>query len=172
MQSLLKTFLLLISTVAVSSISGNTSKERVLKFHNTHNGETLQVVYFRQNQYDSEAMTDLRIFLADWRNSKQHDINPKLMDILWQLQLVTGATGAWEVISGYRSPETNEMLRKKSSGVAKNSQHLLGNAIDVRHGEIDMEVLRDSAKTLKLGGVGYYASSKFVHVDTGRVRYW
>ena len=80
--------------------------------------------------------------------------------------------GTWEVISAYRSPETNEKLRKKSSGVAKNSQHLLGNAIDVRLRGVDLESLRDSAKDLKLGGVGYYSGSNFVHVDTGRVRYW
>jgi len=172
MKSLLNTSLLLIGMVAVGSISGNTGEERVLNFFHTHTGETLQVVYFRQNDYDAQALADLRVFLADWRDGQQHDINPELMDILWQLQLVNGTSDTWEVISAYRSPETNAMLRKRSSGVARNSQHLLGNAIDVRNQGIELEVLHDSARTLKLGGVGYYASSKFVHVDTGRVRYW
>ena len=94
------------------------------------------------------------------------------MDILWQLQQVNGSANTWEVISAYRSPETNDMLRSRSSGVARNSQHLLGTAIDVRLRGMELEVLRDNARSLKLGGVGYYARSNFVHVDTGRVRYW
>ena len=93
-------------------------------------------------------------------------------DILWQLEQITGSTNTWEVISAYRSPETNEMLRSRSSGVAKKSQHLLGTAIDVRLRGMELKVLRDNARSLKLGGVGYYAKSDFVHVDTARVRYW
>jgi uncharacterized protein YcbK (DUF882 family) len=94
------------------------------------------------------------------------------MDILWRIQQATGNTNTWEVISAYRSPQTNEMLRSRSSGVAKKSQHLIGTAIDVRLNGLDLEVLRDTARNLKLGGVGYYPGSDFVHVDTGRVRYW
>ena len=172
MKLLLKTVLLLLSMVAFSSLSGNTGEERLLKFYHTHTGDSLQVVYFRQGQYDPDALADIQGFLADWRNGEQHEIDSGLMDILWQLQQATGSTETWEVISAYRSPETNEMLRSKSSRVAKKSQHLVGNAIDVRLRGLDLKVLRDSAKNLKLGGVGYYASSNFVHVDTGRVRYW
>ena len=144
----------------------------MLKFFHTHTGESLHVIYFNQGEYDPEAFEDIRVFLADWRDQTQHDINPQLMDVLWQLQQATGSTDTWEVISAYRSPETNEMLRSKSSGVAGKSQHLLGNAIDVRLRGLDLEVLRESAKNLKLGGVGYYPGPNFVHVDTGRVRYW
>ena len=172
MTFLLKTAVLLLSVVAVGSLSGNTSDERSLKFFHTHTGKSLQVVYFRQGEYESSALGDIRVFLADWRDGKQHDLDPKLMDILWQLQQATGSNDTWEVISAYRSPETNEMLRSKSSGVAKKSQHLIGNAIDVRLRGLDLELLRDTAKSLKLGGVGYYATANFVHVDTGRVRYW
>ena len=172
MKSIIKFSLLLISMAAVGSLSGNTSEERVLKFFHTHTGESLHVVYFRQGEYDSKALSDIRIFLADWRDGKQHDLDPQLMDVLWQIQQATGSNDTWEVISAYRSPETNEILRSKSSGVAKKSQHLVGNAIDVRLRGVDLEVLRDTARTLKLGGVGYYAKSDFVHVDTGRVRYW
>jgi len=172
MKSLLKTTLLLVSMAVISTLSGNTGGERMLSFFHTHTGDSLQVIYFRQGEYDNEAFAQLRVFLADWRNGKQHDLDPELMDILWQLQQVTGSTNTWEVISAYRSPETNEMLRARSSGVAKSSQHLLGTAIDVRLRGMDIEVLRDNARSLKLGGVGYYAKSKFVHVDTGRVRYW
>jgi len=172
MKSLLKTSLLLISMVVVGSLSGNTGEERALKFFHTHTGKSLQVIYFRQGEYDDKAFTDIRVFLADWRNGKQHDLDPHLMDVLWQIQQATGSTDTWEVISAYRSPETNDMLRSKSSAVAKNSQHVIGNAIDVRLRGLDLKVLHDTAKTLKLGGVGYYAKSDFVHVDTGRVRYW
>ena len=117
---------------AVSTLSGNTGGERMLSFFHTHTGDSLQVVYFRQGEYDHEAFAQLKVFLADWRDGKQHDLDPQLMDILWQLQQVTGSDNTWEVISAYRSPETNEMLRSRSSGVARNSQHLLGTAIDVR----------------------------------------
>jgi uncharacterized protein YcbK (DUF882 family) len=172
MKPLLKPLLLLICMAAVGSLSGNTGGERSLKFFHTHTEESLQVVYFRQGEYDPKALADIRVFLADWRDGKQHDLDPQLMDILWQIQQATGLSDTWEVISAYRSPETNEMLRSRSSGVAKKSQHLAGNAIDVRLRGLDLEVLRDTAKTLKLGGVGYYAGSNFVHVDTGRVRYW
>ncbi len=172
MKFLLNTVLLLLSAAAVGSLSGNTGEERSLKFFHTHTGKSLQVVYFRLGEYDARALADIRVFLADWRDGKQHDLDPGLMDILWQLQRATGSTETWEVISAYRSPETNEMLRSKSSGVAKKSQHLIGNAIDVRLRGLDLEVLRDTARNLKLGGVGYYASANFVHVDTGRVRYW
>jgi uncharacterized protein YcbK (DUF882 family) len=172
MKSFLKTALLLFSMTAVSTLSGNTGGERVLKFFHTHTGDSLKVVYFRQGEYDQEAFDQLRVFMADWRNGKQHDLDPQLMDILWQLQQINGSTKSWEVISAYRSPETNAMLSSRSSGVAKNSQHLLGTALDVRLRGVDLKVLRDNARSLKLGGVGYYARSNFVHVDTGRVRYW
>ena len=172
MKSLLKSSLLLITMAMVGSISGNTGGERALKFFHTHTGDSLQVVYFRQGEYDPDALAELRVFLADWRDGKQHDLDPQLMDILWQIQQATGSIDTWEVISAYRSPQTNEMLRSRSKGVAMKSQHLLGNAIDVRLRGLELEVLRDTAKTLKLGGVGYYAGSDFVHVDTGRVRYW
>ena len=172
MKLLLRAFLLVVAMAMVGSISGNTGGQKTLKFFHTHTGESLKVVYFRQGEYVPDALTDLRVFLADWRDGRQHDLDPQLMDILWQIQQATGSSNTWEVISAYRSPETNELLRSRSRGVAKNSQHLKGNAIDVRLRGLDLEVLRDTAKTLQLGGVGYYSGSDFVHVDTGRVRYW
>ena len=172
MKPLLKTILLLCNMAAVSTLSGNTGGEKTLKFYHTHTGDSLQVVYFRQGEYDPDAFDQLKVFLADWRDGKKQDFDPQLMDILWQLQQINGSANTWEVISAYRSPETNEMLRSRSSGVARNSQHLLGTAIDVRLRGMKLEVLRDNARSLKLGGVGYYSRSNFVHVDTGRVRYW
>ena len=118
-------------------------------------------------------MQQLREFLADWRNGEQVDIDPGLFELLYRLQQASGSTGHFEIISAYRSPETNEMLRKKSNGgVAQKSQHLLGNAIDVRLSDVETRVLYETALTLQAGGVGYYAESDFVHVDTGRVRNW
>jgi uncharacterized protein YcbK (DUF882 family) len=178
MTRFLKISLLLASFAALSGVSvvpdlfGNTGENRTLKFYHTHTGKVLEVAYYQRGEYDPAALAMIRVFLADWRDGKQQDLDPELMDILWRIQRVTGNADTWEVISAYRSPQTNEMLRSRSSGVAKKSQHLVGNAIDVRLRGLDLEVLRDTARNLKLGGVGYYPGSDFVHVDTGRVRYW
>ena len=110
--------------------------------------------------------------LRDYRADVAHPIDPKLLDLLYQLQAKVDHQGEFHVISGYRSPATNAMLRKQSSGVAKHSYHVLGKAIDIRMPGFDTRQLRNAAIALKDGGVGYYASSNFVHVDTGRVRYW
>jgi len=145
---------------------------RTLRFFHTHTGKSLEVTYFRDGLYLLEPMEELREFLADWRNGEQKEIDPRLMDILWQILQVTGHSGTFEVISAYRSPGTNRFLRNKSKGVAQNSQHVLGKAIDVRLRGMDTRKLHDVALELKLGGVGYYGKSDFVHVDTGRVRRW
>jgi len=164
--------LLLVSLAMAPGLFGSAGGDRVLKFYHTHTGKALEVSYYRQGDYNHEALASIKEFLADWRDGTQHDLDPELMDILWQIQQATGNANTWEVISAYRSPQTNEMLRSRSKAVAKKSQHLVGNAIDVRLRGLDLEVLRDTARRLKLGGVGYYAGSNFVHVDTGRVRYW
>lgn len=145
---------------------------RTLTFFHTHTGDSLVVTYYRDGEYLPEGMTQLRHFLADWRNGKERDIDPRLMDILWDIHMSSRHMGTYEVISAYRSPETNNLLRNKSNGVAKNSQHIPGKAIDVRLRGMETSVLRDTALELKRGGVGYYAKSDFVHVDTGRVRRW
>jgi uncharacterized protein YcbK (DUF882 family) len=153
-------------------MAGGTSDARTLKFFHTHTLETLDVTYYENGLYLLEPVDQLRVFLADWRDGKQHEIDPKLMDILWEIQRVTGNNNTYEVISGYRSKETNRYLNSKSKGVARQSQHLLGKAIDVRLRGLDTRKLRDTALALKLGGVGYYEKTDFVHVDTGRIRRW
>jgi uncharacterized protein YcbK (DUF882 family) len=158
--------------VIMPAAAGDTSDARTLKFFHTHTLETLEVTYYENGLYLLEPMDQLRVFLADWRDGKQHEIDPKLMDILWEIQRVTGNNNTYEVISGYRSKETNRYLNSKSKGVARQSQHLLGKAIDVRLRGLDTRKLRDTALALKLGGVGYYEKTDFVHVDTGRVRRW
>jgi len=162
----------LLSILFVPAATGNFSDTRTLSFYHTHTTETLKVTYYENGRYLPESMQELRDFLADWHNGHEHDIDPELMDLLWEMQLASGHNGTYEVISSYRSPQTNEYLRKKSSGVAKKSQHVLGKAIDVRLRGLDTRKLRDSALALKRGGVGYYEKSDFVHVDTGRVRRW
>jgi uncharacterized protein YcbK (DUF882 family) len=163
-------YLLLIS--ALTATAHGTGDARTLKLYHTHTAESLEVTYYVNGDYDPEALHRLKIFLADWRNGAQLDMDPKVMDFLWRIQQASGVQGTFEVISAYRSRETNEMLRRRSSGVAKFSQHVNGRAIDVRLRGLDLEVLKETARQLQLGGVGYYPGSDFVHIDTARVRNW
>lgn len=158
--------------LVVPSMLGAGGDARLLSFHHTHTGRDLSVTYFEHGTYSEEGLEQVRDFLSDWRNGERHDIDPGLLDILWRIQLAGRHVGTWEVISAYRSPETNRMLRSRSGGVAKKSQHLEGKAIDVRLRGLDTAKLHQIALDLELGGVGYYGKSDFVHVDTGRVRRW
>lgn len=146
--------------------------QRQLSFYHTHTQRNLQVTYAVDGVYVDSALAEINTFLADFRNGEQLVIDPALLDLIYDVRESLGGSGAYEVISAYRSPATNEMLRSKSSGVAKNSQHLLGSAIDVRLRGVSTVALRDAAISLQRGGVGYYQSSDFVHIDTGRVRRW
>lgn len=148
------------------------SEARRLSFFHTHTAETMDVTYFKDGAYVTSALDDLNHFLRDFRTGDVTDMDPAVFDILHEIQRRSGSAGTFEVISAYRSPATNEMLRSNSGGVAKNSQHLLGRAIDVRLTDLDTAELRDVALSLGRGGVGYYHESDFVHVDTGRVRQW
>ena len=146
--------------------------KRHLSFYHTHTSEKLSVTYFANGQYVASSLADLNHILRDFRTGDVTEMDPGVFDILFEIQQASGSTGTFEIISAYRSPATNEMLRSKSGGVAKNSQHLLGTAIDVRLTDLDTADLRDVALELQRGGVGYYHESDFVHVDTGRVRQW
>ena len=151
--------------------SGNSTK-RVLSFYHTHTGERLTVVYLSDGAYVDSALAQISHFLRDFRTGDAVDIDPELLDILHIVYERTGSRGHFEVISAYRSPKTNEMLRSNSSGVAKKSQHLHGKAIDVRLTDVPISSLRSAAYELQRGGVGYYTASDFVHLDTGRFRTW
>lgn len=146
--------------------------ERVLSLVHTHTHERLSVPYFADGAYLAEGLASLRSFLRDHRTGETHEIDPSLYDLLNDIRLATGARRPFQVISGYRSPRTNAMLREHSGGVARGSLHLEGRAIDVRLDDVRTSVLRDAAIELERGGVGYYRGSDFVHVDTGRVRRW
>lgn len=163
---------LLISGLVGPASRASSADQRQLSFYHTHTQQNLQVTYAIGGEYVDSALAEINAFLADFRNGEQLVIDPALLDLIYDVRESLGGSGAFEVISAYRSPETNAMLRSKSSGVAKNSQHLLGNAIDVRLRGVSTVVLRDAAVSLQRGGVGYYQSSDFVHIDTGRVRRW
>jgi uncharacterized protein YcbK (DUF882 family) len=150
-----------------------TREERVLSFFNTHTSERLSLPYFADGAYLGGALSRLESFLRDHRTGQQHSIDPALFDLLHELRLTTRAKSPFQVISCYRSPATNAMLRSGGGGgVASGSLHLQGRAIDIRLSDVTTTVLRDAARELGRGGVGYYRESDFVHVDTGRVRTW
>lgn len=146
--------------------------ERRLAFYHTHTGKRLDVAYKRNGEYLPEALRNINAFLSDFRTGESTEMDPELIDLIFDLRQEFGGDGTYEVISAYRSPKTNEMLRGRSDGIAKNSQHLLGKAIDVRLTGVELTELRDTAIAMQRGGVGYYASPDFVHIDTGRVRRW
>lgn len=146
--------------------------QRALTLHNLHTGEHLTRTYWADGQYLAEPMADIEHLLRDHRTGDQHAMDPHLMDVLYQLQHKVGSHRPFEVISGYRSPHTNALLRAHSSGVAKKSLHMQGKAIDIRLPGQDLAHLRKAALSLRAGGVGYYPRSNFIHVDTGRVRHW
>jgi len=148
------------------------SRDRQLSFYNTHTGEKLSATFWSDGDYVDDAVEDISWILRDYRTETVSSIDRKLINLLYQLQTKVDHQGEFHVISGYRSPATNAMLSKKSSGVAKHSYHMLGQAIDVRLPGFDTSKLRKAAKSLKAGGVGYYAKSDFVHLDVGQVRYW
>ena len=147
---------------------------RSLSFEHTHTGETLSLVYAVGDRYVSAALDSVRHFLRDFRNGATHAIDPGLLDQLNALAAATATRAPFQVISGYRSPETNDMLRRAGHGVATGSLHLQGQAIDIRLADVELTDLRDAALSLRAGGVGYYpsADSDFVHIDTGSVRRW
>jgi uncharacterized protein YcbK (DUF882 family) len=145
---------------------------RSLSFRHLHTGENLTVEYYAGGKYLPGALHDVNHCLRDWRNDKVHPIDPELLDLLSDLHQASGSKLPFDVICGYRSPETNRMLASKSEKVSPRSLHLQGKAIDIRLSDVSLAHFRDTALKLRRGGVGYYPDSNFVHVDTGRVRAW
>jgi len=148
------------------------AEPRALAFYHTHTGERLRVTYAANGSYLADALDEINHFLRDFRTGDVHPIDPQLLDILYELKQRAGGQGTFEIISAYRSPKTNEMLRSRSDGVAQRSLHMEGKAMDVRLVGARLDLLRDQALALEAGGVGYYPESEFIHVDTGRVRRW
>jgi uncharacterized protein YcbK (DUF882 family) len=157
---------------AAERSSARRNGARRIALDNLHTGERLEVEYARGETYDPAALGRLEVLLRDFRTDERHSIDPKLMDLLVDVAQDLGREAQFSVISGYRSPQTNEKLHQQSSGVAQHSLHMQGRAIDVRMPGIDCASLAARATLLKRGGVGYYRASNFVHLDTGAFRTW
>ena len=162
------------ATLAVPSLwaSVHRSPERSLSFKNLHTGESVKATFWVEGSYLKDELRAVNRVLRDHRSGDVHPMDPKLLDTLYLLQQAVGVNGSFHIISGYRSPATNSKLRASSTGVAKKSLHMQGKAVDIRLPGCQLKHLRDAALALKAGGVGYYAQSNFIHVDTGRVRRW
>lgn len=160
------------SLAVPGAFAGIAAPARELSFYNTHTGEKLAATYWSDGRYLEDGIEEISWLLRDHRAGIAGQMDPKLLDLLHQLQTKIDTRSEIHVISGYRSPETNKMLTKRSSGVAKRSYHMRGQAIDIRLPGFDTAKLRKAAVALKGGGVGYYGGSDFVHLDVGRVRYW
>jgi len=147
---------------------------RTLTFYHNNTKETLTATFRRNGQYDQEALQQLNWFLRDWRRDEPTRMDPRLFDTVWEVYREVGSSAPVHVNSAYRSPRTNSMLRRRSSAVAKNSQHMLGKAMDFYLPDVSTERLRAIGMRLQNGGVGYYpnAYTPFVHLDVGSVRAW
>lgn len=145
---------------------------RLLSFVNTHTGDTYAGAYWQNGAYAQEELAAINHVMRDHRSGEVRDIDPRLLDQLHTLRGVANATSPFQIISGYRSAESNASLAAASIGVATRSLHMQGRAIDIRVSGVDLPRLRDAALAMNAGGVGYYESSNFIHIDTGRVRRW
>ncbi len=147
---------------------------RTLTMHHIHTGEDITITYKRDGRYDEDALAKLDWFVRDWRREEAIHMDPRLYDLVWEAARQAGSKELVQIVCGYRSPNTNSMLRSRSSGVARFSQHTLGKAMDFFIPGAPLEELRIIGVRLQRGGVGYYPTSgaPFVHLDVGPVRYW
>jgi uncharacterized protein YcbK (DUF882 family) len=145
---------------------------RDVSFHNLHTGERLRIEYFHGGKYVPDALRSVAFILRDHRTDETHPIDPQLLDLIHVLRGRLRSGSAFEVVSGYRSPETNALMHEASAGVAAHSLHMEGRAIDIRLPGVALGSIKRAALDMKMGGVGYYPTDDFVHVDTGDVRHW
>ncbi len=146
--------------------------ERGLHLYNIHTGETLKTVYWSQGRYLAKSLVQINRFMRDHRSGDIAQIDPRLLDLMVAVHKKFNGKGAIHIISGYRSPASNATLVANSDGVAHNSLHMSGKAVDIRIPGASTKLVGRAAKSLRAGGVGTYPRSNFVHIDTGRVRYW
>lgn len=160
--------------VAAAGCSNAAADERTIAFYNIHTKETLQLVYKKDGKYLPDALERINWIMRDWRQNEQIKMDPELIDLLWEVHSELGSSEPIHVICGYRSRETNEMLRRTVGGQASQSRHILGKAADVQFPDVPLKRLRYSGLIHERGGVGYYPTSAipFVHLDTDRVRHW
>ena len=166
----LATLALIVSTNSLQTVVAN-GDTRAISLQHTHRDDSITVTFKRNGRYDEEGLKKLNYFLRDWRNDDQTRMDPQLFDILWEVSREVEAKEPIHIVSSYRSPATNAMLRRRSRGVAQFSQHMLGKAIDFKIPGVSTEELRIAGLRLQRGGVGFYPGS-FVHVDVGSVRHW
>lgn len=152
------------------TVSGGASRR--VSFRNTHTNESFSGVYRIGNKYLPDAFDRINHVLRDHRTGEVFPIDPRVMDIIYSVHQMSGQKAPYDILSGYRCPKSNAKLRRSSNGVAKNSLHMTGQAIDLRMPGFSTARLRDLAKSLRAGGVGYYSRSNFVHMDSGDVRSW
>jgi uncharacterized protein YcbK (DUF882 family) len=150
----------------------DTTSPRTLSLVNVNTDEALVVTYWSDGAYRRDALDKLNHFLRDSREGAETEMDPALFDVLWHTQMHVGFSGTVEVLSAYRSPTTNAWLASVSRGVASDSQHMNGNAMDISMPGVPVLKVRQVARSLGMGGVGFYPRSGFVHIDTGPVRYW
>ena len=164
------------AVVCAGTLSGvaraATAPDRRLAFYHLHTHEQLSTVYFADGDYQQAGLAEINHILRDWRTDEVHGMDLGLLDFLHDLHRRMDSSEPFHIISGYRSPKTNANLRSKGKGVAKKSLHMRGMAIDVALPDRDLRALRETALAMKHGGVGFYPKSGFIHVDTGRVRFW
>lgn len=157
---------------SVEAFTGSLSRERVLNFYNTNTDEELTIACCIDSQYDARIMRRFSEFMRDHHTNKVHPIDPALLDLLYAVSVLTRSHGTFQVISGYRAPETNHMLRRRSHRVAEHSLHMQGKAVDIRMSDASVRTVRKVGLALQRGGVGYYPAANFVHLDTGDIRAW
>lgn len=157
----------------MASLAAPLVPEKAVSLYNIHTGESLtRAVYWVEGEFIPETLAEIDFLLRDYRTGEVTTIEPQLYDLFFALRRKLGVTAPFHIISGYRSPATNAMLRATGSGVASHSLHMEGKAADVRLPGVELRTLRKAALALHRGGVGYYPDSDFVHIDTGRVRSW
>ncbi len=162
----------IIPSKAISAVEEILVQERMLCFYNLYTKETLEAVYWKDGNYVQEGTAKLSHILRDIRTGKVKNIDRNLLDLLFALQQKLGNNEPFHIISGYRTPRSNALLSEKKNGVAKQSLHMYGKAVDIRIPGHKLRDVRRAAMKLKGGGVGYYPRSNFIHVDTGNIRYW
>ncbi|PZX18488.1 uncharacterized protein YcbK (DUF882 family) [Palleronia aestuarii] len=145
---------------------------RRIKMYNGRTGESIDTIYWIEGKYVGPALQEINYFMRDWRNNQVREIDPRTVDIMSAAHGLLDTSEPYMLISGYRSPQTNEMLRRRSSGVAKNSRHLRGEAADLRLKSRSVSQMYRAAEACAAGGVGRYSRSNFVHMDCGPVRSW
>ena len=155
-----------------TAVSAHRAAPRALSLYHLHTAEWVKTVYWADGRYLTDGLDEIERFLRDWRTEEVSPVDVRLLDLMHDLRGAVGSKKPLHVVSGYRSPATNEMLAKRGKRVARNSLHMQGRAADLLLPGRDLASLRQAAVQLRRGGVGYYPKSGFIHLDVGAVRYW